>query len=90
MDRQEVVKFLGLMAEHFPSFQFSEDTASAWLMVLADHSSEDVLDVYKSFLKYANSAFAPSASQMAHDLDTKRIMSGGFLESFYNRGKTNE
>lgn len=73
MDREKVAKFLGMMAEHFPSFQFSEDTVTAWLMVLGSYESGEVLEAYQEFLP-SGSAFAPSISQIVKILEDRKMI----------------
>lgn len=92
MDREEVIKFLGLMAEHFPSFQFSEDTANAWHMVLQEYSQEELLKSYRYFLQNSGSAFAPSAAQLIKSMHEDRMFTPEFWERLdkMKRGELND
>jgi hypothetical protein len=63
MDKQEVSKLLGIIAEHFPNFQFSPDTVDAWHLVLNSITFKEAYVAYDK-VSNLNPDFAPSVKKI--------------------------
>lgn len=66
MTRDDVKELLGLMTLQFSNFKLErpKESVDAWYMFLSEHSKEDVLMAYKTYVTSNTSGFAPSISQL--------------------------
>lgn len=71
MTRDEVKKIIAVIAATYPNFQSDDPTftVDSWHFFLSDHSYEEISMALKAFVNTANSAFAPSVSQLIGQLN---------------------
>lgn len=71
MTREEVQKLLMGITATFPNFHVEDKTATidTWLMLLEEYSYIDIQLAFKSYVRSNNSGFAPSVSQLIHEID---------------------
>lgn len=71
MERQDIQKLLMRIQADFPNFNAKDKTVmiESWLDHLKDYSFDEIALAYSSFIKGANSDFAPTPSRLIGELE---------------------